>query len=125
MVGAGCGGLWVFKGLCWHKRGRKRLPAFRESGVQRLTGGLRHTERASGNVEMSPCLAGRQTSSKRVTTHATSAGIVNFLGAIKGLYLFCLGEEDLCGGQPFDDVHGAVAERAGYFGRHDTAGEVF
>ena len=36
------------------------------------------------------------------------------LGGIKGLYLFCFGEEYLCGGQPFDDVHGAMAERAGH-----------
>jgi len=54
----------------------------------------------------------RHTSSECAVQHAMSAAWNRQLGRVKQVSLLSLSEEELCGGEPFDEVHEPMAARA-------------
>lgn len=54
----------------------------------------------------------RHTSSKRAAKQAMKAVLLWQLGGVKQVGLLSLSEEELCGGEPFDEMHEAMAARA-------------
>ena len=54
----------------------------------------------------------RHTSSKRAAKQAMKAVLLWQLGGVKQVGLLSGSEEELCGGEPFDERHEAMAARA-------------
>ena len=54
----------------------------------------------------------RHTCSRCAVQHAMSAAWNRLLGRVKQVCLLSLSEEELCGREPFDEVHEPMAARA-------------
>jgi len=54
----------------------------------------------------------RRTSSEHAAKHTMQAALLWKLGRVKQVWLLSFSEEELCGGEPFDEMHGAMTVRA-------------
>ena len=54
----------------------------------------------------------RHTSSEHAARHTVKAALLWELRGVKQVYLLSFSEEELCGREPFDEIHGAMAVRA-------------
>ena len=53
----------------------------------------------------------RHTSSEHAAKHTVKAVLIWQLGGVKQVYLLSFSEEELCGREPFDEIHGAMTTR--------------